>query len=672
MSLLHPTKGQITIDGIELNKKNVDKWQLNISHIPQSIYLADSTIDGYDIEYISASYIETERKISYAKLHLTNIKTYSGDVDKIKVYVRPQNDSEEINLGELKLQDQNLFVQEVGATNSFFQDRLGDFVSQDFINTNYTASLDHYTGDVFAPNLINTQPTLSFVETPLMNGMKISGSVGGVVDFYKVQYKGTPITFKAGDEYKLRLKLHGKKLLESVIDENYSVPSENQAKINIYMSGSSFDSNHEVEDFGAEDTMHSYVIGSFRNRIYGKRVYANSIDAEYNEREYPSIVANFTADSDGTGVPTFIIESGEWTIADVRIEVSHEDGFSPENYVAYIPIDKSIDDDVLTFRVEFSNVNNEPSVVEAQSAPIDFAGGNDVFGGDDNLLSGDMYISNTVGSGVQMGGANSGFIRSVGYQGFDSASAGSGSGFMIYSGSVLPEASDNYAGVGLELHAGGSSGSLKFRTDTNELDIRTDKFFVGREDSQFISGAEGNITISSSKFHLDTSNDTFIIGVGTTINADISAESIFTPAGTNIDTSKAAITADGFAKFNSASIAGWEITSSKIRKNNIALDSELQALTVVDSENNLKVKVGSGSLSEITGSAFNRSVDGSLESDGESFSFISSSNGTANAWPTNDFDGTVSASMQVTSSNPSVGSKHIRIFIPKEDNNLAP
>ena len=52
---------------------------------------------------------------------------------------------------------------------------------------------------------------LSFVETPLMNGMKVSGSVGGLVDFYKVEYKGTPISFKADNEYKVKLKLHGKR-----------------------------------------------------------------------------------------------------------------------------------------------------------------------------------------------------------------------------------------------------------------------------------------------------------------------------------------------------------------------------------------------------------------------------------------------------------------------------
>ena len=639
-------------------------------------YLADSTIGGYEIEYVSASFIETQRKISYAKLFITDMKTYSGDVDKIKIFVTPQNQSEEINLGELKVQDQNIFVKELGANNSFFQDRLGDFLSQDFIDTNYTASLVEHSGDVFAENLINTQPTLSFVETPLMNGLKVSGSVGGLVDFYKVEYKGTPISFKADNEYKLRLKLHGKKLSETNVELNpFTFESINKAKINIYMSGSAFSTNHQVEDFGAEDTDVSLVTDNIRGRIDGKRVYANLIDDEFTEREYPHIEANFKADFDGSGVPTFIIESGEWTIADVRIEISHEDGFSPDNYLAFIPIDKSIDDDVLTFRVEFENPNNEPSTIEALSAPTDFAGGNEVLGGDSNLLAGDMYISNTVGSGVQMGGTNSGFIRSVGYQGFDSASAGKGSGFMIYSGSVLPESPDNYSGVGLELHAGGTSGSLKFRSDTQELDIRTDKFFVGRENQQFISGSDGNIRISSSKFHLDTSTDTFVVGVGTTIEADLSADSIFTPAGTDIDTALAAITADGFAKFESASIAGWEITSSKIEKNNVALNSDIGGLVVTDTDENLKIKVASGSLSETTGSGVNLITNAGFEDTtvGRSepelvglWSVVSSSTGTANSYPLANFEGDVSASIFVTSSNPAVGSKHIRIFIPAE------
>ena len=44
MGLLEPTEGQILIDGIPLTPKNLRAWQRNIAHVPQSIYLSDSTI----------------------------------------------------------------------------------------------------------------------------------------------------------------------------------------------------------------------------------------------------------------------------------------------------------------------------------------------------------------------------------------------------------------------------------------------------------------------------------------------------------------------------------------------------------------------------------------------------------------------------------------------------
>jgi ABC-type multidrug transport system fused ATPase/permease subunit len=44
MSLLQPTKGKLLIDGVEINKNNFRSWQLHISHVPQQIYLSDSSI----------------------------------------------------------------------------------------------------------------------------------------------------------------------------------------------------------------------------------------------------------------------------------------------------------------------------------------------------------------------------------------------------------------------------------------------------------------------------------------------------------------------------------------------------------------------------------------------------------------------------------------------------
>jgi ATP-binding cassette, subfamily B, bacterial PglK len=45
MGLLPPTEGQLIIDGQPINYKNMRSWQAHIAHVPQNIYLSDSTIE---------------------------------------------------------------------------------------------------------------------------------------------------------------------------------------------------------------------------------------------------------------------------------------------------------------------------------------------------------------------------------------------------------------------------------------------------------------------------------------------------------------------------------------------------------------------------------------------------------------------------------------------------
>ena len=44
LGLLKPTNGSISIDGCYLDEKNIRSWQRNIAHVPQSIFLMDSSI----------------------------------------------------------------------------------------------------------------------------------------------------------------------------------------------------------------------------------------------------------------------------------------------------------------------------------------------------------------------------------------------------------------------------------------------------------------------------------------------------------------------------------------------------------------------------------------------------------------------------------------------------
>ena len=45
MGFLSPTTGMIKVDGVSINQKTIGSWQKNITHVPQSIFLADASIE---------------------------------------------------------------------------------------------------------------------------------------------------------------------------------------------------------------------------------------------------------------------------------------------------------------------------------------------------------------------------------------------------------------------------------------------------------------------------------------------------------------------------------------------------------------------------------------------------------------------------------------------------
>ncbi len=44
LGLLQPTSGKLTVDGIEITKKNVEQWQQKIGYVQQDVYLLDATL----------------------------------------------------------------------------------------------------------------------------------------------------------------------------------------------------------------------------------------------------------------------------------------------------------------------------------------------------------------------------------------------------------------------------------------------------------------------------------------------------------------------------------------------------------------------------------------------------------------------------------------------------
>ena len=67
MGLLLPTEGNISVDGRRLGPKELRAWQTRISHVPQSIYLADSSIAENIAFGVALELIDWERVQEVAK-----------------------------------------------------------------------------------------------------------------------------------------------------------------------------------------------------------------------------------------------------------------------------------------------------------------------------------------------------------------------------------------------------------------------------------------------------------------------------------------------------------------------------------------------------------------------------------------------------------------------------
>ena len=71
MGLLPPSSGELAIDQVILSNQNYRAWQKNIAHVPQKIYLADSTIDdniAYGISNKKADYLQIRKSAKNAKI----------------------------------------------------------------------------------------------------------------------------------------------------------------------------------------------------------------------------------------------------------------------------------------------------------------------------------------------------------------------------------------------------------------------------------------------------------------------------------------------------------------------------------------------------------------------------------------------------------------------------
>jgi hypothetical protein len=485
----------------------------NLQFVPENDFLVLDTQSGIKYPsrigetYFTASYepypgqeLSTTHFRSFADIRLSDLRTFSGDVFRVKVYAKSDGtfgDYEPIY--DSPIETPELLTDTFSITG---ETRIGGFLNQDDIDVYWTGSGAHS-----AKYLSGSQDsygeysdvTLTYNSSKIVDSMYLSGS--NYTNGYRLEARTTKdIDFVEGVPYTLRYSAHGVKGPKNWSEQTYPGAEAGIAYLSTYLSGSAF----AVPVSRTWDRHHGKRIGHLSTQYE-----APTIDIP--EWNYGIVETTIYPDKTGTGTPVFVSNAGSWHISDISITPATETSFNPEFIQIVAPMNMEKRPDTFDFLVEFYDLNNNVAESITFKDNIPFNGAPLNIDGSGNLFSGSICVGNVVGEGIEMYGGNSAYIRSIGYEGFSSASEYGLGGFVFFSGSILPDSGDDYKGVGLELHDG-NSGSMIFRTDPSKFEVRTDRFFFGREDTMFVSGADSLLEISSSNFHLTPEGDVIMRG----------------------------------------------------------------------------------------------------------------------------------------------------------------
>jgi hypothetical protein len=563
-----------------LAQKSLNNAQISATQISQP--------ESYTIKSISASAnfssshtepyvtINTDQSQSFAEIILANIEPATGDVYKIKTLYKAGGqfgdfiDAGDTILERFRLLEDKTAYENIPAVGMIYN-RMGHFTSTadfdtywhypykndsngaiiwngDFISTVANNTNFNYVSASNSPLGELDNGFIGYSPSSLMSSIKVDPSTA----FHTTASRIFPIQLKK--EYRPKAYADSQYTFTidaAAINKGVNVEGQTEAsqwhaqmpypRIDIYISGSQGKNSimprgtnawrlTNDADYPIEDTLEGSELD---DEALGVRI--GTIELQAGTLSQNQISFTFISLKNQFIQPNIVIRRGTWSFAKASIETSNETGFTPNHVRLNVKIPTAFINTPLTFKFQYFDYQNTQAIMESQIYPVTFKGDNLVIQGQNNLLTGSLYVGSTVGSGVEASGQNSAFIRSVGYAGYSASLAtnnpGKG-GFMLYSGSILPNELNyfnslegftdggKYAGVGLELVTDDDSAHMIFQTTKSLLDIKTDQFFLGNSDSFISMSADGNFGINSDNFTVEAGGDVTLTGTITVTNTE--------------------------------------------------------------------------------------------------------------------------------------------------------
>jgi hypothetical protein len=316
-----PSLGYTTLaDGV-INNKEL---------LVQNPYTVNGLVDNFaNVGYTASfNYVEGVNNLktaltgSFAKILLTDLTTFVGDVARVRIFRKSQSDLSDYQfVQEIKLESNELLVDlESYAKN---QEYYGIFD-----NSNY---ITYWTGS-------STNLTTEFNQTYLFNSVKINSN--GVNQYHTS--KSISITENA--EYTLDFNLR----ISDVTSGNY---------IKAFLSGS-----RETSVNGSPQTI---------------QIQQNIVNVNSNNSllQKTLLTKNFKGERIDNPKLYFEVKGNDWYLSDVSLRASQETSFSPNEITFIQSVPRSLPEETFLYRFEFYDINNNSIPVNVEATKT-FDGGN--------------------------------------------------------------------------------------------------------------------------------------------------------------------------------------------------------------------------------------------------------------------------------------------------------
>lgn len=250
---------------------------------------------------------------SFAKIKITNLKTFVGDVARVKVFRKSRNETGDFQFVQEQLLESTELLKDITTT---ADTELSYGVFDDYNLTNYWIS-----GSTTHPITLNN--------TELLNGVKIDYAGTGTQLLY------TSESIAVGDNIEYNLSFKTK--LSGSVDET--------KQINAYLSSSEFTQSVVVVS-GSADTLQKFDVSK-----------------------------NIISTNSGSARLVFEVNGDDWYISNVSFKNAQESSFSPDEFTLVQEVPRKLDSEFFDFKFEFYDINNNFIPVKVKGSK-EFSGGN--------------------------------------------------------------------------------------------------------------------------------------------------------------------------------------------------------------------------------------------------------------------------------------------------------